>query len=53
MRNKPGGHPDTLTGGKYFKFYVLWLTFPPMLLFIILGIQQLYSALAPLWGGGS
>ncbi|WP_241897162.1 Nramp family divalent metal transporter, partial [Brevibacterium epidermidis] len=108
MRKKPGGHPDTLTGGKYFKFYVLWLTFPPMLLFIlgkpiglilaygvlgslfmpflaitllgllngkkipkewanklhtnialaitallfiILGVQQLYSALAPLWGG--
>lgn len=108
MRKRPSGHPDTLTGGKYFKFYVLWLTFPPMLLFllgkpiglilaygvlgslfmpflaitllgllngkkipkkwanklhtnialaitallfIILGVQQLYSSLAPLWGG--
>lgn len=35
MRKKPAGHPDTLTGGKYFKFYVLWLTFPPMVLFLL------------------
>lgn len=32
LRKKPSGHPDTVTGGKYFKFYLLWLTFPPMLL---------------------
>ena len=35
MRKKPAGHPDTMTGGKYFKFYVLWLTFPPMVLFLL------------------
>ena len=28
-------HPDTRVGGKYFKFYLVWLTFPPMgLLFL-------------------
>ncbi|HST71654.1 MAG TPA: Nramp family divalent metal transporter [Kocuria rosea] len=32
IRNKPSGHPDTLTGGRYFKFYLVWLTFPPMAL---------------------
>lgn len=35
MRKKPAGHPDTMTGGKYFKFYLLWLTFPPMILFLL------------------
>lgn len=35
MRGLPGGHPDTRVGGKYFKFYLLWLTFPPMLLFLL------------------
>lgn len=35
IRRKPTNHPDTLTGGKYFKFYVLWLTFPPMILFLM------------------
>ena len=109
MRGLPSGHPDTRIGGRYFKFYVLWLTFPPMgmllleqpiglilaygvlgslfmpflavtllgllngkrapkgwgnklhsnvllgitaLLFIVLGVQQLLKALAPLWAGG-
>ena len=35
MRGKESGHADTRVGGKYFKFYLLWLTFPPMLLFIL------------------
>ena len=35
MRKKESGHPDTRVGGKYFKFYVLWLTFPPMILFLL------------------
>jgi len=35
MRNRPTDHPDTRVGGKYFKFYLLWLTFPPMLLFLL------------------
>lgn len=32
VRGKEHGHPDTLSGGKYFRFYLLWITFPPMLL---------------------
>ncbi|OIH85411.1 iron transporter [Arthrobacter sp. UCD-GKA] len=35
IRGKESGHPDTRVGGKYFKFYVLWLTFPPMVLFLL------------------
>jgi Mn2+/Fe2+ NRAMP family transporter len=35
LRGKPSGHPDTRVGGRYFKFYVLWLTFPPMVLFLL------------------
>ena len=35
LRGKESGHPDTRLGGKYFKFYVLWLTFPPMILFLL------------------
>ncbi|MEX3610348.1 Nramp family divalent metal transporter [Rothia sp. LK2588] len=34
-RGKPAGHPDTRTGGKYFKFYLLWITFPPMILLLL------------------
>jgi Mn2+/Fe2+ NRAMP family transporter len=29
------GHPDTRVGGKYFKFYLVWLTFPPMILLFL------------------
>ena len=32
MKHLPAEHPDTVTGGKYFRWYVLWLTFPPMLM---------------------
>ena len=35
MRGKESGHADTRVGGKYFKFYVIWLTFPPMILFLL------------------
>jgi Mn2+/Fe2+ NRAMP family transporter len=35
MLGVESGHPDTRTGGKYFKFYVIWLTFPPMILFTL------------------
>ncbi|WP_431712084.1 Nramp family divalent metal transporter [Glutamicibacter uratoxydans] len=35
MRGKESGHPDTRVGGKYFRFYVIWLTFPPMVLFLM------------------
>ena len=35
LRDLPSGHPDTRTGGKYFRGYMLWLTFPPMLLLLL------------------
>ncbi|MGO2034955.1 MAG: Nramp family divalent metal transporter [Brevibacterium sp.] len=35
VRKKDEDHPDRRSGGKYYKFYVLWLTFPPMLLLLI------------------
>lgn len=52
MRGKGSGHPDTRIGGKYFKFYVLWLTFPPMVLFALgqpIGLILLYGALGSLF----
>lgn len=35
LRKKDEDHPDRRSGGKYYKFYVLWLTFPPMLLLLL------------------
>lgn len=35
LRGLPSGHPDTRTGGRWFKAYLLWLTFPPMLLLLL------------------
>jgi Mn2+/Fe2+ NRAMP family transporter len=35
LRDLPSGHPDTRTGGRYFRAYMLWLTFPPMLLLLL------------------
>ncbi|GAA1853801.1 Nramp family divalent metal transporter [Microlunatus capsulatus] len=35
VRHLPPGHPDTRTGGRYFKLYILWLTLPPMLLLLL------------------
>jgi Mn2+/Fe2+ NRAMP family transporter len=35
VRHLPPGHPDTRTGGRYFKAYILWLTLPPMLLLLL------------------
>lgn len=35
LRGLEPGHPDTRTGGKYFRLYMLWLTFPPMLLLLL------------------
>lgn len=52
MRKKESGHPDTRVGGKYFKFYVLWLTFPPMLLLILgkpIGLILAYGVLGSLF----
>ncbi|TFD55594.1 divalent metal cation transporter [Cryobacterium sp. Hh7] len=52
MRGKKSGHPDTLVGGKYFKFYLLWLTFPPMILFLLgspIGLILAYGVLGSLF----
>lgn len=35
VRKKPEDHPDRRIGGKYYRFYILWLTFPPMLLLLL------------------
>ncbi len=32
VRGLEAGHPDTRTGGRWFKVYLLWLTFPPIIL---------------------
>jgi Mn2+/Fe2+ NRAMP family transporter len=52
MRGKASGHPDTRVGGKYFKFYLLWLTFPPMLLLLLgqpIGLILAYGILGSLF----
>ena len=39
-------------GGKYFRFYVLWLTFPPMVLFALgqpIGLILAYGVLGSLF----
>ncbi|WP_205473167.1 Nramp family divalent metal transporter [Nocardioides sp. SYSU D00038] len=35
LRDLPTGHPATRTGGRYVRAYMLWLTFPPMLLLLL------------------
>ncbi|MGH3425009.1 MAG: Nramp family divalent metal transporter [Nocardioidaceae bacterium] len=35
LRGLQSGHPDTRTGGKYVKAYMLWLTIPPMALLFL------------------
>jgi len=52
LRDLPSGHPDTRTGGRYFKAYMLWLTFPPMLLLLLdqpVGLILAYGALGALF----
>jgi Mn2+/Fe2+ NRAMP family transporter len=52
MRGKESGHEDTRVGGKYFKFYILWLTFPPMVLFLLdqpIGLILAYGVLGSLF----
>ena len=34
-RGLPSDHPDRLAGGKYYKAYILWLTFPPVVLLLL------------------
>lgn len=35
LKKLPKDHPDVQMGGKYYRWYVLWLTFPPMLLLFL------------------
>jgi Mn2+/Fe2+ NRAMP family transporter len=35
VRGVPAGDPRRGAGGRYYKAYVLWLTFPPMLLLLL------------------
>ncbi len=52
MRGVESGHPSTRVGGKYFKFYLLWLTFPPMLLLLLgrpIGLILTYGVLGALF----
>ncbi|WP_235750659.1 Nramp family divalent metal transporter [Nigerium massiliense] len=52
MKGLPDDHPDGRNGGKYFKWYVLWLTFPPMLLLFIqrpFGLIVAYGVLGALF----
>ncbi|WP_295045307.1 Nramp family divalent metal transporter [uncultured Paracoccus sp.] len=44
VRGQPHDHPDRLAGGRFYKLYVLWLTFPPMVM-LFLG-QPVYLILA-------
>ena len=48
LRGLTPGHPDTRTGGRYFRGYMLWLTFPPMLLLLLdkpIGLILAYGTL--------
>ena len=44
VQGKPHDHPDRLAGGRYYRFYVFWLTVPPMPM-MLLG-QPIYLVLA-------
>lgn len=44
VQGKPHDHPDRLSGGRYYKFYIFWLTVPPMVM-LFLG-QPVYLILA-------
>ncbi len=52
LRHLPSGHRDTRTGGRYFRAYMLWLTFPPMLLLLLdkpIGLILAYGTLGALF----
>jgi Mn2+/Fe2+ NRAMP family transporter len=52
VRGLGSGHPDTRVGGRYFRFYLVWLTFPPMLLFQLdrpIGLIIAYGVLGALF----
>lgn len=52
LRDLPPGDPETRTGGRYFRAYMLWLTFPPMLLLLLdepVGLILTYGTLGALF----
>ncbi|MGA9872687.1 MAG: Nramp family divalent metal transporter [Rhodococcus sp. (in: high G+C Gram-positive bacteria)] len=52
LRGLPEGHADTRVGGKYFRWYVAWLTFPPMVLLWLdqpIGLVLAYGVLGALF----
>jgi Mn2+/Fe2+ NRAMP family transporter len=52
VRGVPSGHRHTRVGGRYFRFYLLWLTFPPMVLFLLerpVGLILAYGVLGALF----
>jgi Mn2+/Fe2+ NRAMP family transporter len=52
VRGLESDHPDTRVGGKYFKAYLIWLTFPPMLLLLLgqpIGLIFAYGVLGSLF----
>ncbi|MGO1561876.1 MAG: Nramp family divalent metal transporter [Actinomycetaceae bacterium] len=52
VTGKGSEHPDSRSHGKWFKVYVLWLTFPPMLMLFLdkpIFLVLLYGALGALF----
>lgn len=52
VTGKGSDHPDSRSHGKWFKVYVLWLTFPPMLMLFLdrpIFLVLLYGALGALF----
>lgn len=48
MRGVGSDHADTRIGGRYFTFYLIWLTFLPMLLLLLgrpIGLVLAYGVL--------
>ncbi|WP_299905637.1 Nramp family divalent metal transporter [uncultured Paracoccus sp.] len=44
VQGKPHEDPDRLAGGRYYKFYIFWLTIPPMVMLFV--GQPVYLILA-------
>lgn len=52
VRGLPAEDPRRKMGGSYYKFYILWLTFPPMLLLFLgkpIGLIVTYGVLGSLF----
>lgn len=44
VQGRPHDDPDRLSGGRYYKFYIFWLTIPPMVMLFV--GQPVYLILA-------